>query len=399
MSGIDFVARQQETSLLPLAPSTSGEAAERIFPMSTGPGPTRKADGSADASVDDIADLLVEDDAHRGKVESEQPLDDGLDVMLETPGPVLVNNFLPPPPSPIGSFSEEPESSDTDEAGGSTNLAYEDLLAKLVLPAKAPEPEPAMPALASPLPMPEPDEAPTPIPAITPFSRQGSSNLQLASPSDERTLVTANPLVAEEQEAAVREGRSAFREQPPIVREEAHPLVTEPMAMVNGGAKSRLIYLMLGGLLVLGGMILAVLVLKLLMPSPAPQQPILITPSPPPPPSMPPAKVEPLPPSAPVAPAAAAVHPTEPRATAPENTPAPTEQAPSVDTEIGQPRPHKPTHPKAVSHTPTPKPAPAPKAASTPTPKASPVPAAKPTKSTSSKKSSKSTGWADPFDN
>ena len=127
--------------------------------MSTGPGPTRKSDGSADASVDDIADLLVEDESHQGRVAGEQSLDEGLDVMLETPGPVLVSTFMPPPPSPAEEDAEESESSESSESGEepgeSTNLAYEDLLAKLVLPAKAPEAEPAMPALAAALPMPE----------------------------------------------------------------------------------------------------------------------------------------------------------------------------------------------------------------------------------------------------
>ena len=103
--------------------------------MPTGPGPTRKADGSAEASVDDIADLLVEDESHQGRVEADQSLDDGLDVMLETPGPVLANTFMPPPPTPAQGTSEETENSEEPSAG--TNLAYEDLLAKLVLPAKA----------------------------------------------------------------------------------------------------------------------------------------------------------------------------------------------------------------------------------------------------------------------
>jgi len=251
--------------------------------MSTGPGPTRKADGSPEASVDDIADLLVEDESHQGRTEGDQSLDDGLDVMLETPGPVLVSTFMPPPPAPVADDAEENEN--IEEPGEATNLAYEDLLAKLVLPAKAPEPEPIMPALAAPLPMPDSiglSAAPTP-PAVA-FKRPSSSSFQIAPPTDERTLVTDNPLVAEEQEAAYREGRSASRDQPPIVvQDEMRPAFTEPMAAANGGAKSRLLYLMLGGLLVLGGMILAVLVLKLLMPTPAPQ-PTVVSPAPAPPP-------------------------------------------------------------------------------------------------------------------
>jgi hypothetical protein len=382
------MARRQETSIH-FAPSTGDGAEERIYSMSTGPGPTRKADGS---SVDDISDLLVDDDSQKGKVVSEQPIDDGLDVMLETPGPMLVNTFLPPPPAPpTGLSSEESESADAEEAGGPTNLAYEDLLAKLVLPAKAPEPEPAMPALASPLSLAEPDEAPTPIPSISPFNRSNAPSLQLTSPSDERTLVTDNPLVAEEQEAAVREGRSIQREQPSLVHEDVHSMPTEPVATVNGIAKSRLVYLMLGGILVLFGMILAVLVMKLIMPTPSPA-PVVITPSPQPSPP-PPAKVEPLPPSSPPS----QVAPTQPKAG---------QEAPSgdaVEGEYEKPQPkHRPSHPKAVAPKPAPvavpKPAPTPKATA-PTPKAAPAPAVKPAKPEGKKKPGKSSGWSDPFDN
>ncbi|HEY5281905.1 MAG TPA: hypothetical protein VIM14_03860, partial [Polyangia bacterium] len=248
--------------------------------MPTGPGPTHKAEGSTDASVDDIADLLVEDESSPVHIEGEQVLDDGLDVMLETPGPVLVNTFMPPPPAPAPGSPEETEGG--EDPGAGANLAYEDLLAKLVLPAKAPEQEPTMPALASSLPLPESLTAPAlpslaapslAAPSTVPsaFKRPSSSSFQIAPPTDELTLVTDNPLVAEEQEAAVREGRAFTRDQPLVVGGEVHAAPTEPMLAANGGAKSRLLYLMLGGLLVLGGMILAVLVLKLLMPTPAPQ--------------------------------------------------------------------------------------------------------------------------------
>ena len=367
--------------------------------MSTGPGPTRKAEGSADASVDDIANLLVEDESPQGhvedgspqgQIEDEQVLDDGLDVMLETPGPVLVNTFMPPPPAPAEGVSEESESG--EEPGAETNLAYEDLLAKLVLPAKAPEAEPIMPALTSSLPLPESLTAPAaPSTPAASFKLPSSPSFQIAPPTDERTLVTDNPLVAEEQEAAVREGRSYSREQPLIVHEEMRAAPTEPMVAANGGVKSRLLYLMLGGLLVLGGMILAVLVLKLLMPTPAPQPAVVITPAPPPPPPAPPAHVEPLPPSVP--PAAAATAPAQPpkAAVAPEY-PARTAEQTSAQ-EPAQPKAHKST-----GRTRTPKPAPAAKPAATPK-VAAPVPAAKAPKPASGKKSGKSSGYADPFDN
>jgi len=366
--------------------------------MSTGPGPTRKADGTADASVDDIADLLVEDDpsgvhAAREEDASEETSEDGLDVMLETPGPALANPFMPPPPSPMGDVGDEADSA--DENGAATNLAYEDLLAKLVLPAKAPEPEPEMPALMSSLPLPEPVVTPAILPPPT-FPVTPAQSLQIAPPAEEQTLVTENPLVAEEQEAAVREGRSSLRDQPFIpVHEDIRTVPTEPVAVGAGvvAAKSRLVYLMLGGLLVLGGMILAVLVLKLLMPTPAPSPPAVVapTPPPPPPPSAPPAHVEPLPPSAPPT---AAVPTEPPPAAQPENPAAIPEAVPNVERERPQPRPHRVAHPKP------PRPAP-PRATATPkpAPKAAPAPAPKPPKAAPAKKASKMSGYADPFDN
>ena len=366
--------------------------------MSTGPGPTRKPDGTADASVDDIADLLVEDEpsVHPAEEVSSPGVsaDESLDVMLETPGPAVANPFMPPPPSPMGDVGDSADENETaDDGGAATNLAYEDLLAKLVLPAKAPEPEPEMPAVMSSLPLPELAPLPTPILSPPPlFPGPDAPSLQIAPPAEERTLVTENPLVAEEQEAAVREGRLALRPEPPVVvHEQLRGLVTEPVVATNGMAKSRLFYLMLGGLLVLGGMILAVLLLKLLMPTPAPQPPAIIapTPPPPPPPSAPPAHVEPLPPSAP--PAAAV--PGELPAAAPENPSAIPETVPSVEPERRQPRPRpsvrpRPSRPVAPKAATAPKAAPVPKAAVPKAPKAAPA-----------KKPSKLSGYADPFDN
>ena len=370
--------------------------------MSTGPGPTRKADGSAEASVDDIADLLVEDESHQGRTagelsEGDQSIDDGLDVMLETPGPALVSTFMPPPPSPVADDAEESESA--EEPGESTNLAYEDLLAKLVLPAKAPEPEPDMPALAAPMPMPETLIAPAdPTPPALAFNRPSSANFLIAPPTEERTLVTVNPLVAEEQEAAYREGRSASREQPLVIQEEMRPALTEPMvAGANvGGAKSRFMYLMTGGLLVLGGFVLAVLFLKLIMPTPAPPPAVIIAPAPAPQPSVPPAHVEPLPPSTPPAPAAAQPEAVAPAAALPENAGSNGEEAASA------PKAHRSA--RKTAHVAAPKPAPAPKAPPVPKPAAAPkaaaapapAPAAKAPKPAGKKKTS---GYADPFDN
>jgi hypothetical protein len=362
--------------------------------MSTGPGPTRKSDGSADASVNDIADLLVEDESHQGRVAGEQSLDEGLDVMLETPGPVLVSTFMPPPPSPAAEDAEESEGRESSESGEepgeSTNLAYEDLLAKLVLPAKAPEPEPALPALAAPLPMPETlmaPEEPTPSVAFKPTS---SANYLLSAPTEERTLVTVNPLVAEEQEAAYREGRSASREQPLMVQDEMQPASTEPV--VAGAARSRFRDLMLGGALVLGGFMLAVVFLKLIMPTPAPPPPVVIAPALPPPPAAPPAHVEPLPPSpTPPAPAAAQPEAEAPAAAVPENA------VPAGEEAAAQPKAHRATH--KATHVAAPKPAaPKPVAAVAPKVAPAPTPAAKAPKAPAGKKS-KGSGYADPFDN
>ena len=371
--------------------------------MSTGPGPTRKADGSTEASVDDIADLLVEDESHHGRMEGEQSLDDGLDVMLETPGPALVNTFLPPPPAPVTEDAEESESA--EEPGESTNLAYEDLLAKLVLPAKVPEPEPTMPALAAPLPMPETLMAPAaPTPPAVAYNSSSSASFQLAPPTDERTLVTDNPLVAEEQEAAVREGRTGSREQPPLILSEMRPSVTEPLVgAIAGATKSRAFYLTAAVVLVVFGFFLAVVFLKVI--APAPQLPVVITPAPQPPPSAPPAHVEPLPPSEPPVAAAPAPAPAEQPAPAAENTTPPIEEAAAQNGDRPQPKSHRPAH--KVAHATAPKAAPAPKvvapatkpaAAAAPKVASAPAPAAKPAKAPSGKKG-KSSGYADPFDN
>jgi len=385
--------------------------------MSTGPGPTHKDDGSHDASVDDIADLLVEEDPHKGVVTGGEASDDGLEVMLETPGPVLATTFLPPPPAPPGLVGEEAES--LEEAGAATNLAYEDLLAKLVLPAKAPEPEPTMPAPVDSLPLPDGfgaamaplvhesalpsvHEPVLPLayePVLPSVSRPSSPNFQIAPPTEDRTLVTENPLVAEEQQAAAREGRvSVTREQPQVVQQEIPPGATEPVATANGAAKLK--YLMLGGLLVLGGMILATVVLKLLLPSPASPSPVIVAPPPvPQPPPAPPAQVQPLPPTpAPAAPA----QPEEakPAAATPEET-----ALPAQELEKLQARPHrrevhgKPVHaaaprPAPASKTPAPAPKPAPKAAAPAT--AAPATAGKPAKGG---KKGKGSSYADPFDN
>jgi hypothetical protein len=350
--------------------------------MSTGPGPTRKADGSHDASADEVSHLPVEDEAHQEDVDSGQILDDGLDVMLETPGPVLVNSFMPPPPSPTSGAPEE-EAESAEESGSPTNLAYEDLLAKLVLPAKASEPEPALPMPVSPLPLPDP------TPTAEPFKRPSSPSFLVAPPTDERTLVTENPLLAEEQQAAVREGRTSSREVPNAIREEMRSALTEPVS--SGAANSKLLYLMLGGLLVLGCMILGVLVLKLFMPTPAPPPPIVIRQAPALPPPAPPAHVEPLPPTEAVVPAVAEPAPNPVPPTEMEQKPAAGSPEEAASPEPSQPKVHKSVVRPKVPHAAVVKPAPAPK----------PAAPAKAEKPVAGKKTGKSGGhgWVDPFDN
>lgn len=372
--------------------------------MPTGPGPTRKDDGSHDASVDDIADLLVDEESRPMGVKSDtlldKSLDDGLDVMLETPGPVLASTFLPPPPAPVGLGSDDGESA--EEAGAGSNLAYEDLLAKLVLPAKAPEPEATLP-VPEPMPVPEAFVAPpTPgvsEPAFPSISLPSSPSLQAAPPSEEQTLVTDNPLVAEEQQAAYREGRITTQ---PRVSDEIRPATTEPAAVATL-AKSKL--LVLGGLLFLAGAVLATIIFKLIGSTPAvPPPPAAIAPPPVPQPTpAPPAQVKPLPPTPPVAAPAAAPTPDPAAAEAESNT-APTaaaadDEAAADDKAQARARKrevHRTARPAPAPKAAAPTPAPAPKVAAPKPAAPAPAPAAKAAKSA---KKGKGSNYADPFDN
>jgi hypothetical protein len=371
--------------------------------MSTGPGPTRKDDESYDTSVEDIAELLVEEESHPVSIQAEKPIDDGLDVMLETPGPVVASTFMPPPPSPAGLVGEEGDN--IDEAGAATNLAYEDLLAKLVLPGKMLEPEAATPAPSGPpssLPMPEAFGGSAASPAyesvLPSVTRPSSPSIDLAPPSEEKTLVTENPLVAEEQEAAAREGRASLtHDQVTASRDHQQYAQTEPIRAFGGAAKSKLVYVLFGGLLAFGGMALAVLVLKLLGAGPAAQPPAVVAPAPVPQPTpAPPAQVQPLPPTPPVAPA------PEPTAVPSVAEPTKAKAAPAAEeapvvaegSEKPQPRVHRretrrPAHAAAAKPAPAAPKVAAPKAAAP----AVSAPVAKPAKS-----AKKGKGYADPFD-
>lgn len=318
--------------------------------MSTGPRPSSSGgtpekasapssdDSSRGASLEEIANLLIEEEDHASTALTPLPVnasakrsgEEGLDVVLETPGPVLSSTFMPPPPAPIGTVSED--SDNGEDTGAATNLAYEDLLAKLVLPVSSPQPdsEPKLPEPTS--------TTPIPIPAIVAEAKAdrarepayssgiSSPSIQVAPPTEERTLVTENPLVAEEQQAAVREGRvTPVREHPRVVREEMRAAVTERMeagSRAHGPSlphpRSKLLY----GICFLGGMVVATVFFKLLTSSsPAPQPPAEPPRAVPQPTPAPPAVVEPLPPSPAAAPAAAL--PAAAAAPAPSELPPP----------------------------------------------------------------------------
>jgi hypothetical protein len=401
------------------------------FPMSTDPRPTRKADGSSDASVDEIAELLVEDEsaAREAHPQVDQALDDSLDVMLETPGPAAVGTFMPPPPllpnATDDNSSETEDRENAEEGVGQSNLAYEDLLAKLVLPSdhnadpeagpSAPEPslptiEPlpaapapapeavAAPAVPTPIPLPVFTPAPTPAPAI--YDRPSSSVSLAASATDERTLVTENPLLAEEQEAAAREGRSTSRDPVPRVQESFGSMASGPAPLMAAASATRtkMIFFIAGNLAMLLCMVVAVLVFKIFIQTPAPPPAVIMPAAIPLPPPPPPAKVEPLPspPPAAAAPVAPAATP-EPAAEPAAENPAAAEPSAEVEAAKPMPKAHRPTvHNKPATHAakaapvaPVAKPAPAPKAAAAPVAKPAKAPA----------KKGKTGGYADPFDN
>jgi hypothetical protein len=105
-------------------------------------------------------------------------------------------------------------------------MAYEDLLEKLVLPTPSAAPDES-----------EPPEEPPPFAPPRPSSSHPVAsplgNLfppgapSLADVSDERTVVTANPLLAEEQEAAAREAENFILPAAPV----APPVFVEPQVL------------------------------------------------------------------------------------------------------------------------------------------------------------------------
>jgi len=211
--------------------------------MTSGPGTTGNTDVPPDEAIEEISGLLEMDELNAGGPKtaesSEEPAayaahaayaGDEHDVSMETPVPVGLDSYLVPPPVADESPAEQTPGVESPSA---TNLAYEDLLEKLVLPATPAAPDEA-----------EAAEEPPPFASDQPSSPHLSSssggNLYQPGPgtSEERTVVTANPLLAEEQEAAAREAENyilppasvptpAFA-QPPVAAEPARATLQKP---------------------------------------------------------------------------------------------------------------------------------------------------------------------------
>jgi hypothetical protein len=195
-----------------------------------------------DEAIEEISGLLEMDELNPGDSKAadsaEQPHADGARVAtpgvgdeihfsMETPGAVKVDSYLLPPPvsdeSPDG---QAPQA----ESASATNLAYEDLLEKLVLPTGPAAPDEG-----------EAPEDPPPFASSRPSSAQATPTplVNLFTPgvppgldtSDERTVVTANPLLAEEQQAAAREAETYILPAAPLPL--ATPVFVQPPAVAH----------------------------------------------------------------------------------------------------------------------------------------------------------------------
>jgi hypothetical protein len=378
--------------------------------MSSGPGTTGKSNVPSDEAIEEISGLLEMDDLKASELQADSAdqaeanashggsavFGDALDVSMETPGPVSVDSYPPPP------VSDESSSEETQEAdsGSSSNMAYEDLLEKLVLPAN--------PAAA---------EAPPSevTPALTPSRNSGSSPLANLYPvsvtpgpsssSDDRTVVTVNPLLAEEQEAAARGAESYILPAavapaplpsfatPPMIRQPVRETTTRPVIPGKTITMTYPIFgvMMLAGVLV-GGVISRVMSPARLVVTVPPTQTLVgqpVVPAQVTPPANPAPQVVPLPmptetptPAQPVAQPAAVAKP----AAAAEPPAAAEEPAAGEPAAAPKPRVHH------VAKTPRPPKNVAAKPVAAAKPAAPPKPAAKPS---ASKKPSK--GWTDPF--
>ena len=257
--------------------------------MPTDPGSKDQANQPPDRPIDAQTDR-TEDTPLSSHLEGEEA---SSGPTAETPTPALAGPATPAPSLPKGDAAEE-DTPGAEEIGSSTNLAYEDMLAKLALATSDTGAEPK--SLASKAPS-SPPESVAALPSSTgPIAAPPPPSWLATPPHRLTTLVNPSPLSADDEDPTIPGRGKAFSAHPPIVQA-AGFAPSQPLAAVHGGTRSRLLHLMLGGMLVLGGMLLAVLVLKLLMPTPAPESAPAVAPAPlPPPPTYAPSiRVEPLP--------------------------------------------------------------------------------------------------------
>jgi hypothetical protein len=384
--------------------------------MTSGPGTTGKTDVPPDEAIEEISGLLEMDDSHAAESNtadsSGEPEADAagpatsdvsheLDVSLETPSPVQLESYLLPPPVADESASgQAPEA----ESASATNMAYEDLLEKLVLPTQPAAPDEGEaaeepPPFASSRPS-SPHLASSPLASLFP---PGAPSL--ADVSDERTVVTANPLLAEEQEAAAREAENYILPAAPV----APPVFVEPPALGQpiatslqpvALAPSRFVqisypmfgFMMLAAVLV-GGVLSRVMApTRTVVTTPPAQATTLVArpvvPAQPTQPANPAPQVVPLPtPTEPPAPAQMAAHPA---AAAAAKAPAELPAAQPAPEELGMGETQPAARAKVHHAAKTPRP---PKSVAPKVAVAKPAPVAKPA---GSRKPAKG-GWVDPF--
>ena len=118
--------------------------------MTSGPGTTGKTDVPPDEAIEEISGLLEMDELNAGESKTadssrgrrlpprrlpHMPWVE-IDLSMETPSPAKLDSYLVPPP-----VGDEPPTGPEAESASSTNLAYEDLLEKLVLPATPAAPD------------------------------------------------------------------------------------------------------------------------------------------------------------------------------------------------------------------------------------------------------------------
>jgi hypothetical protein len=318
---------------------------------------------------------------------------DEIHFSLETPGAVKVDSYLLPPPVSDESLGgQAPEA----ESASATNLAYEDLLEKLVLPTGPAAPDEG-----------EAPEDPPPFASSRPSSAQATPTplVNLFTPgvppgldsSDERTVVTANPLLAEEQEAAAREAETYIL---PAAAPRATPVFVQPPVVAHpvhaafertGLALHKVIQISYQklGIMLLVAMLAGVLVSRLMAPTRAvvsastPQTPTLtatpVVPAQPTQAANPAPRVVALPtPSEPPADQPAAPAAAKPSAAIPTAAPTPAESGAGESKTAAKARVHHVVK------------------SSSPRPVKSAAPKAAPAKPASPKKPAKG-GWVDPF--